>query len=113
MEFHAYLKQQLNKPVNNDSYCSNGNSARAVVTRGFWREVLWQYKAYPRRLKYELMSFDGLSTELGWFLQLPLMILLSPILPIFAAKHWYNRSMGEYKDSYERAKKHKKDYNIE
>ena len=105
MLFNEYLKQELAKPITNDCYDPNGNSNRAVVVRGFWGEVLWQYKKYPKRLLSELKCFDGLSTELGWFIQLPLMILLAPVAPIFAAKHWYSRCIGEYKLKYEKKNK--------
>ncbi len=104
MTFEQYLKQELEKPVNNDYYDPNGNSNRAVVIRGFWGEVIWQYKRYPNRLLSELKCFDGLSTELGWFIQLPLMILLSPVAPLLAAKHWYSKSVAEYRVRYERTK---------
>ena len=104
MDFKEYLKTELEKPVNNEYYTSNGNSDRAVVLRGFYGEVVWQYKKYPSRLLGELKEFDGLSTELGWFIQIPLMILLSPIAPIFAANHWYKKSIREYKKCYQQTK---------
>ncbi len=100
--FDDYLKSELDKPVNNDTYDPEGNSDRAVVTRGLFREILWQYKVFPKRIIAELKLFDGLSTELGWFVQLPVMILFSPILPIFAGKHRHNRSLSKYKAQYER-----------
>lgn len=103
MKFETYLKNELKRPVNNDSYDANGNSERAVVTRGLYREIIWQYKAYPQRVMTELKGFEGLSTELGWFVQLPLMILLSPIAPILAAKHWHAKSLGAYVARYERS----------
>ena len=103
MNFKEYLKTELEKPVNNEYYTPNGNSARAVVLRGFYGEVVWQYRKYPSRLLGELKEFDGLSTELGWFIQIPLMILLSPIAPIFAANHWHKRSIGEYKTRFARS----------
>ena len=102
MNFKQYLKDELAKPVNNEQYNPDGNSERAVVTRGFWREVVWQYKAYPERLICELKSFRGMSTELGWFLQLPIMILLSPVLPIFAARHWHDKSIKSYMRGYDK-----------
>ena len=108
MEFKEFLQQELDKPINNDQYNPDGNSNRAVVTRGLWMEILWQYKAYPRRIMVELECFDGLSTEIGWFMQLPLMIVLSPLLPILAGKHWYSKSIGEYKTKWDRSKN--KDY---
>ncbi|MCP4323796.1 MAG: hypothetical protein GY787_18465 [Alteromonadales bacterium] len=108
MNFDEYLKAELAKKNTNDDYDPDGNSNRAVVTRGLWREILWQYKAYPKRIRVELRCFDGLSTELGWFIQVPIMLLFSPVLPIIAARHWYNRSVGEYKSKWHRSQN--KDY---
>lgn len=97
MDFKEYLSQELKKPIHNKDYDPDGNSDRAIVTRGFLREILWQYKAYPGRLKSELMEFNGLSTELGWLLMMPIMILFFPILPILAARYWHNKSINTYK----------------
>ena len=104
MNFKEYLKAELEKPVNNEYYTPNGNSARAVVVRGFFGEVVWQYKEFPSRLLRALKEFDGLETPLGWFIQLPLMLVLSPVLPITGAYNWYKKSIGEYKKRYERTK---------
>lgn len=100
MKFEEYLKGALNGTVS-EHYDPSGNSDRAVVTRGLLGEIAWQYKAYPKRIMTEIDCFDGLSTELGWFIQLPIMILLAPVLPILAAKHWHKRALGEYKTSWE------------
>ncbi len=108
MNFDEYLRAELAKKNTNDDCDPNGNSNRAVVARGLWGEILWQYKAYPKRIMSELKSFDGLSTELSWFVQLPIMLLFSPVLPIIAGRYWYNRSVGEYKLRWYRAQN--KDY---
>ena len=108
MSFNHYLQEELKKPVNNKCYNPDGNSNRAVVVRGFWGEVLWQYRKHPSRILSELRCFDGLSTEAGWFIQITLMILLSPIAPALAARHWYKKSLKEYKVKYEKSKN--KDY---
>jgi len=100
MEFEQYLKSALEKPVH-ESYNPDGNSARAIVVRGFWREVLWQYKAFPRRVKYAIGDFEGLDTPVGWFLQVPFMIALSPVLPVTAAIYWHKKSVAEYRRAYE------------
>lgn len=104
MDFKEYLKAELEKPVNNEYYTPDGNSSRAVVLRGLVGEVVWQYKNYPARLLEALREFEGLETPLGWFIALPLMIILSPVLPICGAYNWHKKSIGEYKKSYERSK---------
>ncbi len=103
MKFETYLKNELKRPSNNEFYDPVGNSEKAVVTRGLYREIIWQYKAYPNRIKSELKCFDGLSTELGWFIQLPLMILLAPIAPILAGRHWHKKSLAAYKARYDKS----------
>jgi hypothetical protein len=103
MSFKEYLKNELEKPVSS-FYSPDGNSARAVVVRGLCGEVIWQYKAYPARLTEALKGFDGLETPIGWFIGLPVMVILSPVLPITGAYNWHRKSIGEYKKSYERSK---------
>ena len=99
--FDEYLKQELAKPITNEFYDPNGGSERAVVTRGVWREILRQYKVYPSRIVQEIRDFDGLDTELGWFIQLPLMIILSPVAPLLAGLSWHQRSIDSYRIRYE------------
>tara|TARA_R110000803_G_C11962243_1_gene318863 strand:+ start:771 stop:1094 length:324 start_codon:yes stop_codon:yes gene_type:complete len=100
MNFSKFLKQELAKPINNVNYQPDGSSARAIVVRGLSKEILWQYKNYPKRLLNELKGFDGLSTELGWFIQLPIMIGLAPVIPVISAKHMHSSSIKGYKDRY-------------
>lgn len=99
MEFKDFLKAELEKPAG-EWYTKDGNSERAVVCRGLLGEILWQYKAFPGRIKCEFDSFGGLETPLGWFIQLPIMIIFAPVLPIPAGFHWYKKSIGAYKVLY-------------
>ena len=101
MCFDDWLVEALEKPVSDD-YDSGGNSDRAVVTRGIYKEITWQYKVYPKRIKLEFSCFDWMETEIGWFIQLPLMIFLAPILPFLAASHWHKKALASYKLEYER-----------
>ena len=96
MDFKEYLKMEIEKPVP-EYYSQDGNSCRAVVVRGFYREVVWQYKKYPTRLLGVLKDFDGLETPIGWFIQLPIMIALSPVVPVITANYRYKTSINEYK----------------
>lgn len=101
MSFEKYLKEELNRPSTNPYYDPNGNSARAVLTRGLIGEIVCKFKDYPRRVRYELSCFDGLNTPVGWFIQLPIMFVAAPILPITAGVYWYKRSVREFKAEYE------------
>ena len=78
MNFEDFLKLKLKEPVS-EWYDPNGNSERAVVVRGLFGEILWQYRDFPRRVKCEIDSFEGLETPLGWFIQLPIMMILAPL----------------------------------
>ena len=44
--FKEYLKEELEKPSRNKYYDPNGNSIRAKVSRGSFKEILYQYKKY-------------------------------------------------------------------
>jgi len=105
MSFEKYLENELNKPVNDNYYDPDGNSARAVVVRGFWGEVWWQYKAYPDRVSCELHRFKGFDTTIGWFVNFPVMFLLAPIIPVLAGRYSYRESIAEYRLIYERSKR--------
>ena len=99
-DFKEWLKAELSKPSKNPHYDPNGNSEHAVVVRGLKREILYQYKTTPNHFKGVFSRFEGFETEIGWFIQIPIYILLLPILPIFWARSNYNRAIRAYKDSY-------------
>lgn len=101
MEFEEYLKSELEKPVG-DYYDPEGNSPRATVVRGLRREIVRQYKEFPAVLMREFREFCGLETPIGWFLQMTLVLLLSPVLPAVWGCHWHKKSIAEYRSDYER-----------
>jgi len=101
--FEEWLDEELNLPVDDpDYYDPNGNSSRAIVTR--WKrsklESLWfEVKEIAGDLKYQARCFNGLSTEIGWFIQW----LLIPFIPVFVFTRTYGRvksSLDAYKDIY-------------
>jgi hypothetical protein len=102
MSFEIFLKNELSKPVS-EYYDPDGNSERAVVIRGLKGELLNQYKRYPKRMKNLMNEFDKLDTPIGWFVQVIFMSILSPILPVFAGFHWYNKSLKTYQDKYDKS----------
>jgi len=113
MTFEDYLNSELSKPVGYDCYDPDGNSERAVVVRGLRLEILKHYKKYPERIKSELGEFDGFSTPIGWFIGIPLIIILAPILPIISGCHWHKKSIKSYRISYEESLCDRADDSIE
>lgn len=53
--FNEWLQKQLSKPISSH-YDANGNSIRAVTTRGLIKEICYQFNKYPKDLKYEIKS---------------------------------------------------------
>ena len=80
-EFKKWLKNKL-KEYPGSHYNVNGNSSRAVVSRGRWEEIFYQYKDYPKSAVYEIKSFRGLDTPIIYFINLVIILLLSPIIII-------------------------------
>jgi hypothetical protein len=102
MIFDDYLKAELKKPVHS-TYDPHGNSARAVVERGLFKEIVMQYKLYPNRISDAISFFNWLDTPIGAIIQFPIMILFSPILPIFAGFHWHKKSINEFMAEYKQS----------
>lgn len=98
--FKEYLKDELEKPVTYEYYDPNGNSSRAVIYRGIFKEVLYQYKSYPKALIYDIKCFEGFETPIGYFIGIPLRILLSPILPISWGIYSYKNAKNFYLREY-------------
>lgn len=61
-ELKEYIERELEKPVNYEHYNPDGNSSRAVIARGFYKEVLKRYRDYPSRLLFEIKQFNGFDT---------------------------------------------------
>lgn len=99
-DFEKWLKTELSKQSGNPYYDQYGNSERAIATRGLKREILQQYKNMPSHFKNVFSQLRGFETEIGWFIQIPIYILLLPILPIFWARSSYKRAIGAYHGSY-------------
>jgi hypothetical protein len=99
MSFDDYMKSELKKPVHN-YYDADGNSARAIVTRGLFKEIIMQYRLYPARLAEALSFFDWLGTPIGLIIQFPIMVLFSPVIPVLAGFHWHKKSVNEFMKEY-------------
>lgn len=98
--FNEWLQKQLSKPISSH-YDANGNSIRAVTTRGLIKEICYQFNRYPKDLKYEIKSFRGFDTPIGYFINLFLMIILAPIVPIIRSIFSYKEAIKEYKRMFE------------
>lgn len=101
--FEQWLKEELSKPASNH-YDPNGNSSRAVASRGLKREIIYQYKKYPSKLADDLKSFEGIDTPISYFLYVIVTAFLFPVIPVFVARNTHKRALSEYKVRYERSK---------
>ena len=104
MSFNEFLKNEINKP-RSEWFDSDGNSPKAIVLRGFLKQVLWEYKKYPSRIKGVLSCFEGFETPIVWFIQIPFLIFLAPICPLIWAAYSFDSAIGQYRAEYERQKR--------
>tara|TARA_R110000851_G_C12670044_1_gene522506 strand:+ start:208 stop:516 length:309 start_codon:yes stop_codon:yes gene_type:complete len=100
MSFNKYLKSKLSQPSGNPHYDPDGNSARAVVVRGCIGEVFMQYKGMPNRIYYEVSCFEGFNTPIGWLIQIPILIIFSPVLPIIIGIMNHKRAIASFMEEY-------------
>ena len=107
MNFKEWLKIELSIKPSHEGYNPDGNSDRAVASRGLFLEILWQYKKYPSRVLSGIKSFEGLETPVGWFIQLPVMIMCAPIFPITAGLHWHKKAVAKFYFDYLKMKRNK------
>lgn len=105
MTLEEYIKKELDKPSTNPHYDPNGNSSHAVMTRGKFGEIIWQYKDYPSYLKWVLGEFKGLRTSIDWIISVPILIAFSPVIPVIWGISRYRRAFREYESDYEAFKK--------
>ena len=105
--FKEYLKEKLEKPSINRDYDPNGNSARAEVSRGLFKEILYQYKKYPKSFMHDIKCFEGFETPIGYFIGLPLKVILSPLLPIFLGIYSYKGARDCYLEEFKKQKENK------
>lgn len=99
MSFKDFIEKEISKPAPKH-YDPNGNSTRAIVTRGRFKEIIYQYKRIPMDIVDTFSAFDGFNTPIGWFLLLPIYILLLPILPSLQGLYSYRKAIEEYKTMY-------------
>ena len=102
MTFKEFLKTRMATTSTNKYYDPEGSSPRAVITRGLYKEILFRYKKYPSRLKYLLSEFRGFSTEIGWFIAVPFLSLLAPVIPILWGLISYRNAVCLYKLEYKK-----------
>ena len=99
-EFKDWLDNKL-KETPSKLYKPSGNSARAIVTRGRCKEIIYQYKVYPKSVIYEIKSFKGFNTPIIYFINLIIILLFSPIIPIIWGCSSYSRAIEEFKHIFE------------
>ena len=102
MTFKEFLKKKRNETSTYKYYDPEGSNPKAVITRGLYKEILFRYKEYPSRLKALLSEFRGISTEIGWFIAVPFLSLLAPVIPILWGCISYRNAICLYKREYEK-----------
>jgi hypothetical protein len=103
MKFKDYLKAELEKPLH-DYYDPNGNSPRAIVVRGVFQQIIEKYQDYPNLFKLCLANFNWLRTPIGAFIELPILIILAPIIPIIAGVASHRLAINEFKSEFKQSK---------
>lgn len=103
-QFKSWLNKQLGSTCEYKHYDPKSNSPRAIVSRGIWLEIVWQYKNLPTHTKGVARSFDGLNTSISYVLQLPIYFLFLPILPMIWGLGSYSRALNEFKKEYKKAR---------
>ena len=101
MTFEEYLKFEMDKPVKRN-YDPDGNSTRAIVQRGLYKETIKQYRYIPERGKSLLREVDGLTTPIGLMIAVPFFILFFPVLPILWGVMSHSGALQEYRAAYDR-----------
>lgn len=99
MKFKEYLKQKLSEE-DTPHYNPNGNSIKAIASRGMFNQIIYKYKEYPKLFKTFLKDFDGFNTPIYWFFMLPFMVIASPVIPFVAGIVTYRNSINWYYSKY-------------
>lgn len=102
--FEQWLIDTLAEPAPDwVNFDPNGNSPRAVVMRmrkSVFSSLKYEFAQVWEDIVYEIKSFDGLNTSIGWFVQMilsPILILIAPFIRTYTR---YKDAMGEYLESY-------------
>lgn len=103
-DFEQWLVDTLAEPapdwVNFDPH---GNSPRAVVMRmrkSVFSALRYEFTQVWEDIVYEIKSFNGFDTPIGWFVQMVFSPLLILIAPFFRTYTRYKDAMEEYRESY-------------
>ena len=103
MEFEEWLDNKLDKPAP-DWFDYDGNSSRATVLRmrkGVLTAIKYEHKHYLKNLRSWLSDFDGFRTEIGWFVQIPIVPIYILIGGFVMTYLNYRSAIDEYKWEYE------------
>lgn len=103
-EYDKWLKNRLSKGLKSPHYDPDGNSSRAVITRGLKKEILYQFKKYPKSLKCEIKSFNGFDSSIGYFINIFLIIFLAPLVPMVRGIYSHRRAIRDYRKMFEESR---------
>ena len=105
--FNEYLANTINSEPS-EHYNSDGNSARAVVSRmkkGFLYSLWFECKevAYDIKLMFTY-EWEGVNTPIAWFIRLLSLPFLVWLVPFTRTYGRYKLAIKEYKKEYESQK---------
>lgn len=102
-KFKIWLENKL-KENPGQRYDPDGNSTRARASRGLLKEIIYQYKKYPKSAIYEIKQFDGWDTPIIYFINLLIIATISPIIPILHGYFSHKEAIKEYKQIFNKEK---------
>lgn len=102
--FEQWLIDTLSEPAPDwVNFDHNGNSPRAVVMRmrkSVFSALKYEFISLWKDIVYEIKSFDGFDTSIGWFMQVLLLPVLIFIAPFIRTYTRYKDAMRQYQQSY-------------
>lgn len=81
----------------------DGNSSRAILTRGEWGEFLWQCrKLFPTFISDCKYNWAGWETPINYFISVPLWLMFFWSFPLLRTIYSWNRAKKEYQREWEK-----------
>lgn len=100
--FEDWLEDKMNDELP-EWFKPDGNSKHAVMLRmreSKWKALKWEFVQVCNDVKYEIKSFDGFNTPIGWFVQMLLLPVIFPLVPFVRTYTRYKEALDEYKENY-------------
>lgn len=81
----------------------NGNSSRAILTRGFKKEFIWQCKKlFPTFISDLKYHWQGWDTPVSYFISVPIWLMFFWSFPFFRTWYSIRRAKKDYEAEWKR-----------